>query len=297
MANTDTHNLMIQEWHEMFNSIVLNLLNSGDFLLAGCKKLRQPVRAFCANCRRVLFMQRVPKSLFEAGRLFQVAESIAARDVDGDPFKYARQYCASPSIEVAKKRDDIITGDAVVPFTVAARTEHADLLAAAERHGVLSEIELLMSMQLMSAWTVFETFFGDVIKAAVFGGKAPRLDAKGKPIEVEKFYAARFLGGNGIISTCERAFHADGREIVREIKNKNLRALFAVRNLIAHKAGRCDKMYLDQRRTMRKLIPKLRSGQQLKLDGHVMRSLIPPAFSCCLRFFSAVDAWLVSHPH
>jgi hypothetical protein len=91
------------------------------------------------------------------------------------------------------------------------------------------------------------------------------------------------------------AFHDDGLAIQQAITDDSLTALFAIRNLIAHRAGRCDAKYLGYATKMPS-IPQLKHGEMLQLNGSIMRQTLPPALNCCVRLVHEVDTWLLTHP-
>jgi hypothetical protein len=284
--------LKLKEWFEMLHPFALMSISSGDLVRAKSPELSKVTQAYSANCSRVFFMQRLPSMLFNAGRLFQVAESLAASKLEGDPFKYAWENNTLASKQVVEFRDDFIAKRSKLSHAIAALTQHEDLLAAADRHAIGQDVELMMSMQLMSAWTVFETLLGDMLKIVL--GKI-RLDSNGKPIRPERFYPARFVQEQGVLWTYSLTFHIDGAEINRIVNDDSFLSLFAVRNLIAHKAGKCDDKYLEYVRRL-KTVPQLKFDEQLILDGEWMRSLIVPVLDNCIQLIHHVDHWLIDHP-
>lgn len=94
------------------------------------------------------------------------------------------------------------------------------------------------------------------------------------------------------------AFSENGRrartdKIDTTLAAKELDALSAVRNLIVHKAGKADSMYLDDRKSAPSA-PKLEENEKLQLDGEVCQSLIMPVLKLSVDLINAVDIWLTT---
>ena len=75
------------------------------------------------------------------------------------------------------------------------------------------------------------------------------------------------------------------------LADKSLDAMSAVRNVLVHKGGIADQVYVDDR-VAAPAAPALEIGEEIQLDGKVVRDLIVPFLSSCTRLISAVDAWL-----
>jgi hypothetical protein len=75
------------------------------------------------------------------------------------------------------------------------------------------------------------------------------------------------------------------------LSNKELDALSLVRNLIVHKAGLADEIYINDAKGI-PLAPKLSHRELLKLDGELARSLIHPAITSGVELIKAVDIWM-----
>jgi hypothetical protein len=67
--------------------------------------------------------------------------------------------------------------------------------------------------------------------------------------------------------------------------------LALVRNVIVHCAGRCDKEY-QTKSEGRPPLPQLAIGEELSLDGVLVRDLVAPALKGCVRLIQTIDGWL-----
>jgi hypothetical protein len=78
------------------------------------------------------------------------------------------------------------------------------------------------------------------------------------------------------------------------LADRELDALSAVRNLIVHKAGKADSMYLDDCKSA-PTAPKIKEeNEKLQLDGEVCQSLIAPVLKLSVDLINAVDTWLTT---
>jgi hypothetical protein len=70
-----------------------------------------------------------------------------------------------------------------------------------------------------------------------------------------------------------------------------LDALAQVRNVIVHKAGIADAFYERNSATL-PAMPQAKEGQEVLLDGEVVKNLVSPVFACCMNLITAIDEWL-----
>jgi hypothetical protein len=108
----------------------------------------------------------------------------------------------------------------------------------------------------------------------------------------------RLLKGNckfttltGIREAYARAFNEHAESIDKALSNQALDALLLVRNLIVHKAGVADQLYVDGSNTVSQA-PKLSIGQSLEVDGTMVNELVSQAFDCSRQPLTAVDSYL-----
>jgi hypothetical protein len=89
----------------------------------------------------------------------------------------------------------------------------------------------------------------------------------------------------------EKAPGARSKRIDTALADKNLDALSAVRNLIVHKAGIADAVYLEDWKGAQ-AAPRLAEWAELELDGQVCRTLMDPVIKASVELVKAVDSWL-----
>jgi len=89
----------------------------------------------------------------------------------------------------------------------------------------------------------------------------------------------------------EKAKKARTDNIDAALASKSLDALSAVRNLIVHKAGLADEVYLEDCRTAPNA-PPLRDKERLMLNGAMCHDLIGPVIKVSVDLIIAVDSWL-----
>jgi hypothetical protein len=274
--------------------LLLNSLADLKGLNAKIPQLDSIVKTFVTNIKRVLRMATFPEALYHAGRRVQLGESIAFWEIHGHPFP-EDVYGQIVPPEVGRRRDEILDGATDHRLHMSAPISSEELILAAQMDNMVPILEDSMLNQITSAWTVFEIMFGDMWEAAIDSGSTPRLDSKGAPLKNLTRYFARFQGGQGVIATYAAAFHVDGGAIINALSDKSLLGLFAVRNLIGHKAGKCDDKYLDYAKQLPQ-IPQLALGDTLKPDGVIVSELVRPALRCCIRLIRETDDWLLKHP-
>ena len=90
----------------------------------------------------------------------------------------------------------------------------------------------------------------------------------------------------------EKVRKAKSDRIDVALADKSLNAMSAVRNLIVHKAGKADVVYLEDRKAA-PTAPQLKLGEELSLDGQTCRNLIEPVISTSVELVKSVDSWLM----
>jgi hypothetical protein len=86
---------------------------------------------------------------------------------------------------------------------------------------------------------------------------------------------------------------AKSARIDTALANRGLDALSAVRNLIVHKAGKCDSDYIEDCKSS-PTAPRLKEGETLQLDGELCQALIDRAINVGIELVNAVDSWLTA---
>jgi hypothetical protein len=70
-----------------------------------------------------------------------------------------------------------------------------------------------------------------------------------------------------------------------------LDTLSLVRNLLVHKAGIADQIYLDDAKSVPGA-PRPSLGQALEIDGTMVNELVSPVFTCGTKLITSVDSYL-----
>lgn len=90
------------------------------------------------------------------------------------------------------------------------------------------------------------------------------------------------------------AFHVDYKKIDASLNSRDLDALEAMRNVLVHRAGLVDDMFVRRVEN----IPHLsgfKEGDPLLVDGALVASTVNSVVSSCIDLIKAVDEWLVNH--
>jgi hypothetical protein len=210
-----------------------------------------------------------------------------------------------------------------------AKTEkdgYRELLALLPPEIPLSEqTEGILSSAVIGAWTAFETLASDVwIGAYDALPKEIRGPQNGNQFRIEnmmspevprnghnpaKFNTDGNMRGDEFVESTEMRFSSlevmrrhysrlfseklqipETSEIDRTLGDTNLDALHLVRNLLVHKSGVCDAMYVNKFKN-NSLAPRLELGRPIKLDGISVLSLVGVVTKLGPQLAKAVDTW------
>jgi hypothetical protein len=300
-------------------------------------QLKPAVDAFVKNIDEVVALTHVVDDVFNAGQQDEHVKVAACTELLAELIRNRSPSGAWPGDvheRIATLYKQLLDGTAKpqVPSAIAYSPGSAFESLNDELN---SSIALLMSQQLVAAWTAFEALAGDLWEAAVNAhprglselrgrgktkeagptGPKTQVDEEGGSIPIRRLqeynYNVRGVmgtllkAGNKVrFTTLEeirdaytRAFSEHSETIDRALQDASLDALAVARNLLVHKAGVCDSEY-HRRVKGGKLspLPKLEIGQPLDLDGVMVKELLSPVFACGSRLTKAVDGWLAGHP-
>lgn len=247
--------------------------------------------AFKENITKVFRLSAFPVSSYVSGKRFQMGETAAFLKVTGNAFP--DNYPRTIPKEIADVRDAMLAGqlESPIPKSMWNPSEEEQVLAYGE-FGTEVVVDLLMPMQIVTAWAVIETLFTDLFKAAIATKPsiAP-LDKKGKP---RQFYYSRFNDNDGMHSAYIATFNDPSIEKI--IKDNGLNAMYVLRNVIAHKAGVCDDKYATDSVGLPWLPVGVVINQKVTLSGQQVHNLLVGGLHKCLDLIKQVDAWLVNNP-
>lgn len=200
---------------------------------------------------------------------------------------------------------------------------------------VHSGLQVVMSSMLTGAWTAIETLAGDLWEQALNAHPHGLSDLKGKrkrsrdnqpetkseqvqsaqPVPLLPQFLQRYgynlaevMGtmlrqhGNVIFTSLEEirsayvaAFWQHRDAIDSVLDDPVLDALSLARNLMVHKAGRCDEEYKRRAKNIQSL-PRLELKQPFPVTGTLVKQLVEPAVYIGVKLVVAVDDWLTAHP-
>src|SRR5260370_31660035 len=106
-----------------------------------------------SNCNQVMNAGHFPRAIFNAGRLFQVAESMACQQLGHAPFAFAKVGCLEPPAGVVELRDRIMDWKSPTALDLAVLTETVDLSNGRVPRNFSPEFEVLCSETALVAWT------------------------------------------------------------------------------------------------------------------------------------------------
>ena len=128
------------------------------------------VKTFAENTRQVYRMGHFLIGVFHAGKMTQLAECHALQGLTGT-FVRPEHLPIEKANEMYAARERIILRGAMpdgsqVPYS-ACPTSGDEVFQNADVWNIDQFAQLLMSMQIVAAWTVFETLFSDLWEAAI----------------------------------------------------------------------------------------------------------------------------------
>jgi hypothetical protein len=306
--------LNLAAWMDMFPTLEMNLAAAQVSLRAKTPALKPVTQSFFFSCNRVLFLGHLVRASFDAGRIFQLAESAACIELGKDPVTFAQAgMCKSVTSDIEEARNRILQPGSPSSFRPEVFTSPEWLVSRSRAHGFHADIDLLMSMQLVAVWTICETLFGDLWEAALNAHPKTLAELKsGERVVTTRLlqkhgYDLRNKMGTllrgkvnfqtlaGTIDAYEAAFSEHGKSIHDTIKHEAFRGLAEMRNLIVHRSGICDEKYQKAAKSLPAL-PQLSVGQALRFDGVTIAAIVVPSIRNCCQLLQDVDAWIVNHP-
>jgi hypothetical protein len=254
------------------------------------KALCPVVDTFKENIKKVFRLAAFPVATYVGGKRFQMAETAAFMQISEEPFP--DRFLEEVPKDVAALRDAILDGHAKspIPATLLNPSEEEQALAYGT-FGTEIIVDLLMPMQIVLAWAVIETLFTDLWWATT--DLKPSIRPVDKKGNTKEFYFSKFNNNNGMHSAYLAVFNGDAK-IKPAITDNKLKALFVLRNLIAHKAGICDDKYISESKGFQWL-PQCASGKKIELTGQQVHNVLIEGLHAALHVVSGVDSWLVNN--
>jgi hypothetical protein len=150
-------------------------------------------------------------------------------------------------------------------------------------------VRAVLEAQLILAWTAFETLAEDLWKGAqelhstslAPQGYFRRLDS------IKDAYAS-FSAVNVTINGYPKTPTANINVL---FSKPDLRKLNLIRNLLVHKAGIVDQIFLSDTAKIDWIVPD-QLGQPVQLDGLRVRELINPVIEAGQKLIRSVDCWM-----
>jgi len=155
-------------------------------------------------------------------------------------------------------------------------------------HGLLQTI-------IIQAWSAFEVLAEDLYKNTLKEGLssiAPYTDK-----ERQKHWLG-FASRERIRNTFAFVFKVDNSRIISALSSTDLDALALVRNVLVHKAGVIDGIFLSGSKPLPQIayFHGLGLGKEILLTGDWVRKLVDPVIPIGFDLLNAVDSWIQAHP-
>lgn len=329
----DVKHLNLAEWIELANSPIVGEVDRLPKLVKAAE-LQDVAQAFAHNCLRLFRLTPLLTNLFEAGKRGQL--EISLRHVESTrPAIHPAHYPALHQPAQIGNRPPVPSGLPFESMTVYSAYLPLDATAvqtALEGLGdpaATGTVELLISMQVIGAWTAFETLAADLWERCLnarpeLGFVALGADQQSGDTDEErnrkdrlKFelpvwklrrwgfdlrtHMGTLMRGKwdfaNRIETREAyaAVFGDnhGAELDKVFKDPQLNWLSAVRNVIVHNAGIADAEF-ERKVKKHPILSKLSADKRdpVVIDGILCRQLVGAGCECSLALFRFVDEWM-----
>jgi hypothetical protein len=198
--------------------------------------------------------------------------------------------------------------EGIIPALILSKSNHARAM-----------FEAMINAYIISAWTAIETLLGDLWEESLNIDPHGLAHLNGKPVSSSKdgrnqekavaidiisehnFDLSHVMGSvlrrrfefsrlENARQAYALAFSSRNTKVIDAINSKELDALCVIRNLLVHKSGIADDLYIKHSNRLR--LPKAAKGDVVNIDGEIAISIIKPAFECGSNLLAAVDEWL-----
>jgi hypothetical protein len=238
--------------------------------------LKQPAEAFAKNADIAILLTWFPNRMYDAGQMHQVAKIAARIEVLGDPdFEIKRRQACDPDLhKCVELYSKYIRGEAQPPFLLTQDGTKTEDIAQFIDGNVRPAYDAMKAAQLVFSWTAFETLSGDLWEAAVNCHpqilsqmrftKGSQTQSKSIPLSYLEKYDYEIKDKMGTILREEERVKFSKLETISEAyrltfpeecpvhsddfwQNQDVKAVAALRNVIAHNAGIVDDEFAKKR--------------------------------------------------
>jgi len=211
--------------------------------------------------------------------------------------------------------DPIIPSDKTLIKNI---SEAVQIIILRSNDKVAEGLDAIMPALIILAWTAFETLAEDLLSAAIKirPHLLPPATAMTKARKLQSWEQPTLRGGlkthsgglkqrpqmsdlnyrtiGAIRDSYWRIFSSDGQLINRVLGNRSLDTLHAARNVLVHKAGRVDSIFLGRVAGI-PMFAKAHLDDPLQLDFGMVKNMIIPVLDRGIRLVGAVNTWIQDH--
>lgn len=287
--------------------------------------------AFRQNHNRLRAMSRFPVTMFNHGRhLHNLDLSINAPAIPGtvEEMLNARAVDAALRKQLEEQRS-YDTGVKLVT-----QHHHVASIVAFNSDQTVPAAMAFCGSLVIQAWTIFETVAEDLWVTAVNKHPARLSRLRGHPrskygkprqteqpkrddqsvslsandLEEYRFDVSEHMGDillrnkrvsfraiSGIREAYHRAFDKHADDVDSVLDDAGLQYTAAVRNVLAHKAGRVDGEFKEQTAGISG-VPAVADGEVFPLTGQIVAELCDATMSCSGSLIRSVHEWIIGHP-
>ena len=159
-------------------------------------------------------------------------------------------------------------------------------------HGSLHDLLQALAIQ---TWGAFEALAEDIYSNVLEEQLTSIAIPTDKEIEDNKLF---LTSRRAILRTYKYTFKVENSSIVKALKSRALVPLSLVRNLLVHKAGVIDQVFLNARNGIPVLLELRKPGKKapIELTGGSVRKLIDPVVPIGYELLNSVDRWISANP-
>jgi hypothetical protein len=296
-------------------------------------EIREVAVVFLNNARQATFLSAFPLHLFEFGYRYKIAKMATCKVRYDDPCINGwinRQLPMAALLVDAREHREllgaILREECSSPYFLGMPTFTPSDVSTFANPKVKEHYRTLMALQVIHAWTAFETLAGDLWETAVNLCPDPlalmssgqrdqgrEKDKEGRTIPIKSLLdygldikncmgtilrtqtKCKFTSWDEITKSYQTTFPKDSAIASKELWSElDAYSVSQVRNLLVHKAGVVDQKFVDDCKRDPRMW-RFEAGNPIQLTGNLIQQLLRGHFCFSAVLILLVDEWVVRH--
>jgi len=253
----------------------------------------QSAAVFQVNMERVNGLLMLPGYAFMSGGEWQVAVNEVAKRYFGknmpseQEFEEKREEIAA--LANAARKDVLSKRPAESSMNVFFTACHNIEVFAGDFPHLHAWLHDLFKSAIVQSWTAFEVLAEDLNS----GAREKHAECFSADVRKGRQYTFRRL--EAMCESFRRAFYDDVK-INAVVGSKEIKALAVLRHLLVHKGGIVDQKFLNQcsEKPVVTEFSEFGIGQEIKINGEIVRSLVDPCIRHGYELIQLVDDWMTA---